>query len=69
MRVVVFRRNGKSDYNDAVSRIRFELNGEAFEIKEDRNRDGLVLKGDEPFLIEPIASNFLVIRYKEVADE
>ena len=65
MRVVVFRRNGKSDYNDAVSRIRFELNGQEFELLESVTRDGLVLKGDMPVIIEPIASNYLVIRYKE----
>jgi hypothetical protein len=46
-------------------RIRFESNGQEFQIKEDPIRNGLVIQSDEPLELVLIASNSFVFRYRE----
>ena len=46
-------------------RIRFEFNGQEFEIKEDKARNALVLKSDEAVSLNPISSNMVEIEYRD----
>lgn len=45
-------------------RIRFEFNGQEFQIKEDTARRCLVFQADEPVVIKPISSNAFMFEYR-----
>ena len=56
-------------YYQDVMKVRFEFNGQQFEVREVHNRDALVLSGDDSLTLKPIASNCLSFEYQEVDND
>ena len=48
-----------------TEKVRIEIRGELFTLKDIPEQDGLILQSDESMEIRPIGSNYILIRYSD----